>query len=288
MPFLSPSACANACPSVIPVSSTVWWASMCRSPLAWISRSIRPWRAIWSSMWSRNGTPVASLLAPVPSRLRLTVIWVSRVLRVTCAVRMASEMKALGDSSRPLSFSAQRFQRANQRVALRIGSYRDAEERSDAGRFLEVAHDDAPFAQARGQFGAVMQGMAGEDEVGTRGQHLEAESFHIAHQPGARPHHLRAHLLEIRVVFHRSQRTGLGEAVERIGVEAVLHPVERLDQVRLADRVADAQAGQRVRFGQGTDDQQLRIACDQPPRRFAAEVDVGLVAPHPRGRIAGE
>ena len=60
MPFLSPTALATAWPSVMPTSSTVWWPSMCRSPLASMSRSIRPWRAIWSSMWSKKPMPVAS------------------------------------------------------------------------------------------------------------------------------------------------------------------------------------------------------------------------------------
>src|SRR5690606_36931974 len=68
-------------------SSTVWWASMCRSPLAWISRSIKPCRAIWSSIWSRNGTPVSTFSRPVPSRLTATRIWVSLVFRVIAAVR---------------------------------------------------------------------------------------------------------------------------------------------------------------------------------------------------------
>ena len=60
MPALSPTALATAWPSVMPTSSTVWWPSMCRSPLASMSRSIRPWRAIWSSMWSKKPMPVAS------------------------------------------------------------------------------------------------------------------------------------------------------------------------------------------------------------------------------------
>jgi len=33
MPFLSPMALAKAWPRVMPTSSTVWWSSMCRSPL---------------------------------------------------------------------------------------------------------------------------------------------------------------------------------------------------------------------------------------------------------------
>jgi hypothetical protein len=40
--------------------------------LASTSRSISPWRAIWSSMWSRKGTPVASFARPVPSRSSAT------------------------------------------------------------------------------------------------------------------------------------------------------------------------------------------------------------------------
>ncbi|CPL47672.1 Uncharacterised protein [Bordetella pertussis] len=84
-----------AMPSVMPTSSTVWWASMCRSPSALMSRSIRPWRAIWSSMWSRNGTPVSMVCLPVPSRLTATRMRVSLVLRVISAVRMLSTQDVL-------------------------------------------------------------------------------------------------------------------------------------------------------------------------------------------------
>src|SRR5690606_35457193 len=55
-----------------------------------MSRSIKPWRAIWSSMWSRKGTPVLMLWRPVPSRLMATRTRVSWVLRVISAVRMSS------------------------------------------------------------------------------------------------------------------------------------------------------------------------------------------------------
>src|ERR1035437_2785901 len=61
---------------------------MCRSPLAEISRSNTPWRATWSSMWSRKGTPVSIVPAPLPSRLILARIRVSLVSRVTSAVRL--------------------------------------------------------------------------------------------------------------------------------------------------------------------------------------------------------
>src|SRR5688572_17109660 len=88
MPFLSPRALASAWPSVIPMSSTVWCASISRSPLACTVRSRPPWRASWSSMWSRNGMPEASLASPVPSRSTATKTWVSLVSRWTSALRM--------------------------------------------------------------------------------------------------------------------------------------------------------------------------------------------------------
>src|SRR5690554_4536 len=64
---------------------------MCVSPSQWMSRSIRPWRAIWSSMWSRKGTPVLMVWRPVPSRLIETRTRVSLVLRVISAVRMSGK-----------------------------------------------------------------------------------------------------------------------------------------------------------------------------------------------------
>src|SRR5687768_9327386 len=88
MPFLSPSALASAMPSVMPMSSTVWCASISRSPLARTARSIAPWRAIWSSMWSRKGMPDSSFDSPLPSRSSATKTWVSLVSRWTSALRM--------------------------------------------------------------------------------------------------------------------------------------------------------------------------------------------------------
>src|SRR3989344_4236402 len=92
MPFLSPAALAIAWPSVIPTSSTVWCASMCRSPLASIEMSISPWRATCFCMCSKNGRPVMNVQRPSPSRLTLTVICVSLVLRVTLAVRFMADV----------------------------------------------------------------------------------------------------------------------------------------------------------------------------------------------------
>src|SRR5260221_2361840 len=77
-------------PSVMPMSSTVWWASMSRSPLARTVKSTMPWRATWSSMWSRNGMPEASFDSPRPSSASATKICVSFVSRWISALRMGS------------------------------------------------------------------------------------------------------------------------------------------------------------------------------------------------------
>src|SRR5258706_6733471 len=90
MPFLSPSALAIAMPSVMPMSSTVWCGSICRSPLAFRSGAGPPWRASWSSMWSMNGIPEARRASPRPSRSTLTLTWVSLVSRWISALRMMS------------------------------------------------------------------------------------------------------------------------------------------------------------------------------------------------------
>src|SRR6056297_1912631 len=72
----------------MPQSSTVWWSSICRSPVAATRMSMRLWRASWSSMWSKNPTPVDMSAFPVPSRSTSTEIRVSVVSRSIFAVRM--------------------------------------------------------------------------------------------------------------------------------------------------------------------------------------------------------
>ena len=70
------------------------------------------------------------------------------------------KISASADSSRSIS-------------ALRSDG--DAQIRRDARRFGEMAHQHRPLAQRGRQFGAVAPVVAGEDEIGRRGQHREAE-----------------------------------------------------------------------------------------------------------------
>ena len=58
IPRLSPRACRMAWPRAMAVSSTVWWPSMCQSPVLSTPRSISECLANAVSMWSKNPTPV--------------------------------------------------------------------------------------------------------------------------------------------------------------------------------------------------------------------------------------
>ena len=122
-----------------------------------------------------------------------------------------------------------------------------------------------------------MPRVAGKNEVGRRRQDVEAERFKVGDQLRAARHHRTARRFQPIAVGQCSGGADQRQAVERVGVEAVLDPFEGLDQRRLAERVADAQAGQGMRFGQRAHDEQVGVAGDQRGSRFTAEVDVGLV-----------
>jgi len=87
MPALSPSACAIAEPSTMPVSSTVWCTSMWVSPRAVTSRSTSACFAKAVSMWSKKGTVVAIDDRPVPSRSSRSSMEDSLVSRRSSAMR---------------------------------------------------------------------------------------------------------------------------------------------------------------------------------------------------------
>ncbi|MNZ50347.1 hypothetical protein D3C78_681330 [compost metagenome] len=130
--------------------------------------------------------------------------------------------------------------------------------------------------------------MTGEDEVGRRRQHFEAQLTQLGHQLLAAVDHLAAGLLEIGLVLECDCRAGDGHAVQRIGVEAVLDPLQRLDQVRMPYRQADPQARQGAGFGQGLGHQQIGVAVHQGDRRIATEIDIRLVHHHHRIRVGLE
>ena len=68
-----------ASPIAMPVSSVVWCKSMCVSPLAFTSKSIKECLDNCSSIWSRKPMPVLILYLPLPSRSTATEMLVSFV-----------------------------------------------------------------------------------------------------------------------------------------------------------------------------------------------------------------
>src|SRR5260221_463408 len=262
-------ALVKAWPTVMPTSSTVWWASIWRSPSASTSRSSMPWRATWSSMWSKNPTPVASLDLPLPSRLRRTSICVSRGLRVTWAWRMGersgiglilTQLRQCGRRRRRHRPIENFAQRPDQRLAFRIRADRNAQVGRNPGRILKISHDDAAPAQLCRQFRAGVPGVTDKHEVRSRGDDVEIQFLETGNQALAAFDDPAPGIFEIGLILHCRHGTRLGEAIQRIGIETVLHPVQGLDKIRMAYRVTDAKPGKRTRLGQGMRHQQVGIA----------------------------
>jgi len=99
-----------------------------------------------------------------------------------------------------------------------------------------MANDHRALPQRGGQRRATMGRMTREDKIGGGWQHVEAEPVQSAAEPLPAVDHASPALLKIGVILQRSDGAGLGRPAQRIAVEAVLHPGERLDQVGVADR----------------------------------------------------
>ncbi len=135
-----------------------------------------------------------------------------------------------------------------QHLALSFCTHGNSQELINA-RELEVADDDVFFAQGFGEFAGIALWVAGEDEVGGGGQDFKAQGGHFCGQLLAGGDNRCAGLLEVGFVFYRRHCANNRQAVEGIGVEAVLDALQGFDQGRVADGVADAQAGEGARFG---------------------------------------
>ncbi len=151
-----------------------------------------------------------------------------------------------------------------------------------------MTHQDAPLAQCRLQRGAFVRRVACEHEVGARRKDLETQRMQPCRHRLALGDHGCAAAFEPAGVLHRGNRGRDRQPVQRVGVEAVLDPLEGFDQPRVAHGIADPQAGQRTRLRERPHDQQLRETPDQSDRRFAAEIDVGFVDQHDRVGVGFE
>ena len=83
------------------------------------------------------------------------------------------------------------------------------------------------FAQRRRKFRPAPRRMPGEDEIRARRQNDKAKPDQLPRDRFTSCDDPRAALAEVGVVVNRSRRARLGEAPERVGIEAVFHAVER-------------------------------------------------------------
>src|SRR5579859_5632894 len=199
-----------------------------------------PCRATWSSIWSKNPTPVASFDLPPPSRLSRTSICVSRVLRVTWAWRMVKQSefgliltqlrqcRRRRCDRRPSENFAQS---ADQDVALGIRADGNAHVGRDSGRMPKIPYDDASPAQLRRQLRAAAPGMTDEHEVRGRGNHFKIQFLETGNQTLAAFDDAAPGVFEIGLILHCRRASRLRKTIQRIGIEKILHPVQCLYQV---------------------------------------------------------
>src|SRR5262252_1774216 len=273
MPFLSPTARATAWPSVIPISSTVWWASTCRSPFAWISRSSIPCRATWSSMWSRNGIPVESAARPLPSTLTDSAICVSWVLRSALAARVG-----ISASFRQIAYTKSAF---GERLRERGETARVLIRRSDGEPHaaleerhpgVEVLDEHAAASHAFEHRSSV--GDAHQDEVRVAGKDRRARKLA---QLGVETLPLGDDTSRLRVEHVVVREDALGDHMrERIDVVGRAHLVEFSDPLRPAHRITEPYSGETELRQRAHDDQVGELG---KPRheRFARKGVVRLV-----------
>src|SRR5690606_16422346 len=116
-----------------------------------------------------------------------------------------------------------------QRLVLLWRADGDAQELVDP-RLLEVPHYHPLLTQTGRQLGCIALRMAGKDEVRRRRQDLEAQRLQSADHFLATGDHRLTGLLEPLAILERRRRADNRQAVQRVGVEAVLDSLQRLDQ----------------------------------------------------------
>ena len=132
----------------------------------------------------------------------------------------------------------------NQHLRLFIRTDGNSQKIADARRLGKMTHDNAALAQSGSKFGTVAFGMAGKNEIGGGRQDHESQAAQFSYQRFPGSHNLAAGFLELSLGLNRSLRPANGETIQWVGVETVLNPDQRLNQVRLANGVANAQSGQ--------------------------------------------
>ena len=143
-----------------------------------------------------------------------------------------------------------------------------------------MAHDDALLPQALSKRRTTVLRVASKEEIGRRRQTVEAAQGELLVEPVTLADYLFTALLEPCLILECGHTGGDSQAIQRIGIEAVLDAVQTINQRLIAHGQTDTQTGQGTGLGQGLGDQQIRVAVDQADGRIATEVDVGFVNHH--------
>ena len=143
-----------------------------------------------------------------------------------------------------------------------------------------MTHNHAKLAQLGRQRRRIVLRVTGEDKVRRRRQHFKTQRLQLPDHLFTAVDHQLAGVLKVLTVGKRRRRASNGDAVQRVGVEAVLDPLQRFDQIRVAHRQADPQTGQGARLGQGLGHQQVGVAIHQADGGLAAKVDIRFIHDH--------
>src|SRR3954452_3765528 len=218
-------------------SSTTWCESTSTSPVAWTSRSISECLPSWPSMWSKNGTPVATSVRPLPSRSSETTTFDSLVARSTRAVRPMSS-DHLSDCG-------------EEGVALLGRPDADAQ----PARQPDVAHQDPPIQQSLPLKRLVVEA-AEQHEVGVAVDDVEPHSTQLGDEPvavGAQLRDLTQRLIRVPQRRECSRLRKCGQVVRQP------HQTQRIDDGRIRGEISDARAGERKRLGHRPGDDESRM-----------------------------
>src|SRR5690554_984199 len=172
----------------------------------------------------------------------------------------------------------------DQSVILVAGANGDSQEVADP-RLVEVANDDALLSQLCRDLCTFVVRMTSKHEVCLRRQHFKTPLLKLFRHSLPLADHTATRIFKPLLVFKSGNGANQRQTVQRIGVEAILNPIQSLDQLFITHRKADAQPCQRTGLGESLANQQVRILVYQTNRRITAEVHVSFVYHHHAVRV---
>src|SRR5690554_2351546 len=167
----------------------------------------------------------------------------------------------------------------DQSVVLIAGANGDSQEVTDSW-LVEMANDDALLSQLCCDLCTFAVRMTSKHEVCLRRHHFKAPLFKLFRHSLPLTDHTATRIFKPLFVFECGNGANQRQAVQRIGVEAILNPIQSLDQLFVTHRKTNTQPCQRTGLGEGLTNQQVRILVYQANRRVTTEILVSFVYHH--------